>query len=162
MAEPSAQDPAAESGKRFAIRKIYIKDVSFETPNSPQILTAEKWAPDVEISLGNRAITLGDNLHEVTLTVTVTAKLEDKTAYLVEVQQAGLFQATGYEPGELHELLGSYCPGLLFPFIREMVANLVVKGGFPQLLLAPVNFDALYAQHLQGLQQRDNQAQAEH
>lgn len=134
--------------RQFALQKFYIKDVSFETPNSPVVFT-QKWEPSVEFNLSSNAQTLQDNLYEVSLTVTVTVKLEDKTAYLIEVSQAGVFTLAGFEDHELGPMLGSYCPNILFPYARETVSDLVIKGGFPPMLLAPVNFDALYAQHMQ-------------
>jgi preprotein translocase subunit SecB len=137
-----------QQAKQFVIQKIYIKDVSFETPNSPVIFT-QKWEPKVEFNLASNAQALEDGLYEVSLTVTVTVKLEDKTAYLVEATQAGVFTIMGFEEQELSPMIGSYCPTILFPFAREAVSDLVVKGGFPPMLLAPVNFDALYMQHLQ-------------
>ena len=97
-------------------------------------------------------------MHEVMLTVTVTAKVEEQTAYLVEVQQAGIFQVAGFEEGQIGHLLGSFCPNILFPYVREAISDLVARGGFPQMLLQPVNFDALYAQHMQ---QQQEQAQAQ-
>lgn len=158
MSEPSP--------KLFAIRKIYIKDVSFEAPGAPPASAEEKWMPDVDISLSNRSAGLGGDIYETVLSITVTAKIEAKVVYLVEVHQAGQFVAKGLAEEELRELLGSYCPGLLFPFVREVVANLVTKGGFPHLLLAPVNFEMLYAQHMKALQEQQRkaagQAQVEH
>lgn len=140
---------AANSGTagQFAIQKIYVKDVSFEAPHAPVIFT-EKWAPHIDLQLSSNSQAVGENLFEVVLTVTVTAKLGDKTAFLVEVQQAGVFTIQGV--GEnLGPILGSFCPNILFPYAREAISDLVTRGGFPQLLLAPVNFDALYAQHMQ-------------
>jgi preprotein translocase subunit SecB len=134
--------------KQFIIQKVYIKDVSFETPNSPVIFT-QQWEPKVEFNLASNAQSLENGLFEVGLTVTVTIKLEDKTAYLAELTQAGVFTITGFGEEELRPMIGSYCPTILFPFAREAVSDLVIKGGFPPLLLAPVNFDALYLQHLQ-------------
>ncbi len=132
---------------QFAIQKIYVKDVSFEAPHAPVIFT-EKWAPNIDLQLSSNSQAVGDNLFEVVLTITATAKLGDKTAFLVEVQQAGVFTIQGV--GEnLGPLLGSFCPNILFPYAREAISDLVTRGGFPQLLLAPVNFDALYAQHMQ-------------
>lgn len=159
--EQGANGPATAVNRAFAIRRIYTKDVSFESPNSPQIFSEEKWTPEVNINLTNHVLNVGDNLHEVALGVTVTAKIGDKTAYLVEVKQAGEFQTTGFEGRELHELLGIYCPNLLFPYLRETVSVLVSKGGFPPMLLTPVNFEALYAQHIKNIQeQQKQQAQA--
>jgi len=137
-----------QQAKQFVIQKVYIKDVSFETPNSPVIFT-QKWEPKVEFNLASNAQALENGLYEVSLTVTVTVKLEDKTAYLAEATQAGVFTISGFEEQELGPMIGSYCPTILFPFAREAVSDLVVKGGFPPLLLAPVNFDALYQQHVQ-------------
>jgi preprotein translocase subunit SecB len=144
-------NPQAE--RQFALQKIYIKDVSFETPHSPQVFTL-KWEPKVEFNLASNAQQLQEGLFEVGLTVTLTVKVEDKTAYLIEVCQAGIFSLQGFSEQEYGQLLGSYCPNVLFPYAREAVSDLVVKGGFPPMLLAPVNFDALYMQHIQQLQQQ--------
>lgn len=149
MAEESAE-------RQFNLQKIYIKDVSFETPHSPEVFTL-KWEPNVEFNLASKAHSLPqEGLFEVALTVTVTVKIQDKTAYLVEVSQAGIFAATGFNEQDFGHLLGSYCPGLLFPYAREAVSDLVTKGGFPPMLLAPVNFDALYMQHIQQQQSGGN------
>ena len=155
MAESTPENAAAEGAgaQQFAIQRIYLKDVSLETPNSPQVFT-EKWEPEVNVDLNTNGEVLGDNVYEVTLTLTVTAKQQDKTAYLVEVHQAGIFSIAGFEQDELHHMLGSFCPNILFPYAREAISDLVNKGGFPQMLLAPVNFDALYAQHLQQIEQQ--------
>lgn len=138
----------AAGNAQFAIQKIYLKDASFESPNSPLVFT-QQWTPEVDLHLSSGAETLGEGTYEVVLSVTATTKLSDKTAFLIEVKQAGIFTLQGFSERDLGAMLGSYCPTLLFPFAREAVADLVSKGGFPQLLLAPVNFDALYAQHLQ-------------
>jgi len=134
---------------KFAIQKIYTKDISFETPNSPAIFSETEWKPDMNVQLNSRAAQINEGMHEVVLTVTVTAKQGDATAFLVEVQQAGIFQAEGIEGPQFNHLLGSFCPNILFPYAREAISDLVARGGFPQLLLAPVNFDALYNQHMQ-------------
>jgi preprotein translocase subunit SecB len=138
--------------KQFSIQKIYTKDMSFETPNSPVIFT-EKWEPAVDFNLGSHVESLENSLYEIALTVTITVKSGDKVAYLVEVNQAGIFALSGFSDQEMGPMVGSFCPNILFPYAREAVSDLVTKGGFPQLLLAPVNFDALYAQHLQQSQQ---------
>jgi preprotein translocase subunit SecB len=138
--------------KQFSIQKIYIKDMSFETPNSPKIFT-EKWEPNVDFNLGSHVESLENSLFEVALTVTITVKIGNTTAYLVEVNQAGIFALSGFSDQEMGPMVGSFCQNILFPYAREAVSDLVAKGGFPQLLLAPVNFDALYAQHLQQAQQ---------
>jgi len=139
--------------KQFSIQKIFTKDISFETPNSPKIFT-EKWEPTVDFNLGTNVEALEDALFEVSLSVTVTVKCKDSTAYLVEVTQAGIFSLAGFSEQEMGPMVGSFCPNILFPYAREVVSDLVAKGGFPQLLLAPVNFDALYTQHLQQAQQQ--------
>lgn len=134
--------------QQFGLQKVYLKDTSFETPNSPEIFT-EEWKPDVNVELGTGGKLLGENVHEIVLTVTVTAKLGDKTAYLAEVHQAGVFTMAGFSDKEQAHMKGSYCPNILFPYAREAISDIIGKGGFPQLLLAPVNFDALLAQHQQ-------------
>jgi preprotein translocase subunit SecB len=140
--------PAEKSGPQFAIQRIYTKDISFETPNSPTIFT-EKWEPQVNVDLNSSGTKLAEGVFEVVLALTVTAKLGEKTAYLAEVQQAGVFGMEGFSDQDLGGMLHSFCPNILFPYAREVVSDLVSKGSFPQLLLAPINFDALYAQHLQ-------------
>ncbi len=137
--------------QQFAIQRIYIKDASFETPLTPAIFT-EKWEPELNVDLGSKATRLVESVYEVVVNVTVTAKLGDKTAYLAEVHQAGIFTLSGFSEGELAQMLHSFCPNILFPYVRESISDLVNRGSFPQLLLAPVNFEALYAQHLQRAQ----------
>lgn len=137
-----------QTDRQFALQKLYLKDVSFETPHSPEIFTM-KWEPKVDFNLASNAQQLQEGIFEVTLTVTLTVKVEEKTAYLVEICQAGIFAANGFSEQEFGHLVGSYCPNVLFPYAREAVSDLVMKGGFPPMLLAPVNFDALYMQHLQ-------------
>lgn len=139
--------------KQFAIQKIYTKDVSFETPNTPKIFT-ENWEPSVELNLGTRVEVLENANYEVALSVTATVKIGETVAYLVEVNQAGIFMLGGFEDHEMEPMLASFCPNILFPFAREVVSDLSVKGGFPPLILTPVNFDALYAQHKQQAQQQ--------
>ncbi len=142
----------SQTEKQFSIQKIHVKDISFEAPNSPQIFT-ETWDPEVEFNLSSSAQALQEDLYETTLKVTVTVKIGDKTAYLVEVCQAGIFSISGLTEQELGPMLGSFCPNLLFPYAREVISDLVTKGGFPPMLLAPVNFDALYAQHSEQMKQ---------
>lgn len=147
-----------QAEQQFHLQKIYTKDISFETPNSPDVFT-EKWEPEVNIELHSSGKPLADDVHEVVLTVTVTAKIGEKTAYLVEIHQAGVFTIAGFADNERAHMLGSFCPNILFPYAREVISDVVAKGGFPQLLLAPVNFDALYAQHVQ--QQQNDQDSTE-
>ena len=135
--------------QQFAIQKIYLKDVSFESPNSPMVFTEGEWKPEINVQINSGHTALSADTHEVVLSVTVTAKKNDKTAFLAEVKQAGVFAITGFPQENLAGMLGAYCPETLFPFAREAISELVSKGGFPQLLLAPVNFNALYTQHVQ-------------
>ncbi len=137
---------------RFVIQKIYTKDISFETPNTPDIFR-EEWEPHLDLQLGNEYNRIDDENHEIVLTVTVTAKVGEKVAFLAEVKQAGIFLLTGYSDQEMGPMIGSYIPNTLFPFAREVISDIVLKGGFPQLVLAPVNFDALYMQQLEQAQQ---------
>ncbi|MDO9169305.1 MAG: protein-export chaperone SecB [Methylobacter sp.] len=137
-----------EVEKQFSIQKIYTKDMSFETPHSPKVFT-EKWEPTVDFNLGTHVLPLENSMYEVALTVTITVKNGDATAYLVEVNQAGIFSLSGFTDAEMGPMVGSFCPNILFPYARETISDLVTKGGFPQMLLAPVNFDALYSQQLQ-------------
>jgi|TARA_R110002096_G_scaffold196966_3_gene380033 preprotein translocase subunit SecB len=142
------QAPSENPEKQFSIQKLFIKDVSFESPNTPLVFT-EKWQPQVDINLVNNARKAPQDLYEASVTVTVTVKNNDKTAYLIEVTQVGVFGVKGFADEEMGPLLGSFCPSVLFPYLREAVSELVTKGGFPPLLLNPVNFEALYAQHAQ-------------
>ena len=132
----------------FSIQRIYTKDISFETPNSPEIFTLE-WKPDINVNLNHEVKDLGENHLEVTLTVTVTAKLGDKTAFLAEAAQAGIFLVKGIPNEEMPPMLAIYCPNILFPYVREVISDLINRGSFPQFTLAPVNFEALYAQQIQ-------------
>ncbi len=132
----------------FSIEKIYLKDVSFESPEAPAVFT-DKWDPEINLELNSQGKPIEDNIYEVELSITVTAKNKDKTGFLVEIKQCGIFSIKGMDSNTLHGMLGSFCPNILFPYAREAISDLVTKGGFPQLLLAPVNFDALYAQHVQ-------------
>lgn len=134
--------------QEFGIHSIYLKDVSFESPNSPDIFKTQ-FQPQIEMNLNIDTKNIEEDVFEVILAVTVSAKVDDKSAFLVELQQAGVFTISGFDDESLGPMLGVYCPNVLFPYARESVANLVTKGGFPQLLLEPVNFEALYAQHLQ-------------
>lgn len=143
MAEENASSTEEKQAARFVIQKIYTKDVSFESPNSPDIFR-EEWKPQLDLQLGNEYRRIDEENHEIILSVTVTAKVGEKTAFLVEVKQAGIFSLTGYSDEEMGPLVGSYCPNTLFPFVREVVSDVVTKGGFPQLVLSPVNFDAMY------------------
>ncbi len=142
MAEQATDD------KRLSIIKIYVKDFSFESPQAPEIFQAKEWAPATNLNLRSAHTSAGENLHEVVLTLTVEAKDNetDKTLFLVELAQAGLFDMRNYSKEEFGALVGSFCPNILFPYARETIASIVQKGGFPEFVLQPINFDALYMQ----------------
>ena len=153
---------AEKPAQKFEIQKIYVKDLSFETPNSPKIFT-EKWNPKTDVHIQTENDKLDKNVFEIVITVTVTATHEEATAFLVEIKQAGIFFLENFPEDQHKQLLGSYCPNILFPFAREAIAELITKGGFPQLLLNLVNFDALYQQHLSAVnEQKDNPEQIKH
>ncbi len=139
----------SEAEQQFAIQKIYLKDVSFESPNSPQSFTDGEWKPQVSVNLNSSNQTIAPDTYEVVLSITVTAKQNDKMAFLVEIKQAGIFTIAGFPEENLAGMIGAYCPESLFPFAREAISEMVSKGGFPQLLLAPVNFNALFTQQQQ-------------
>jgi preprotein translocase subunit SecB len=136
----------------FSIEKIYVKDASLEIPNAPQIFT-ERTQPQIGVELGNVAQMLEEGIFEVALKVTVTSKIEDKTAFLVEVTQAGIFAIRNVPEENIEMIVGITCPNILFPYAREAVSDLVVRAGFPSVLLNPINFEALFAQ--QKAQQAD-------
>ncbi len=135
----------------FHIQRVYIKDVSFEAPNTPAIFQKD-WKPEVKLDMDTKTAVLAEDIYEVVLTLTVTCTLEADTAFLCEVKQAGIFTAANLDAQQLAHCLGSYCPNILFPYAREAVAGLVSKGSFPQLNLAPVNFDALFSAHMAKLE----------
>src|SRR3990167_5619309 len=132
----------------FEIQRIFVKDISFEAPNTPQTFV-EEWKPEVALNLETKSNRIQDNMHEVVLSITATVNTDKKTAFLIEVHQAGVFLINHFPSDQLHQMLGSFCPNILFPYAREVISDIVVRGGFPQLILAPVNFDALYEQHLE-------------
>lgn len=132
---------------QFAVQRIYVKDVSFEAPNSPQAFTKE-WKPEVQIELNSSSQQVDAGLMEVSLKITVTATNEGETAFLVEVVQAGLFHFINIPEEHIRPMLGITCPNLLFPYVREAIDNLVIKGGFQALNLAPINFEAIYQQQV--------------
>lgn len=141
----------------LALQRVYLKDSSFEAPNSPAIFSGE-WSPTVQLNISTETNDLGGGAYEAVLSVTVDAKQGDKTAFLIEVQQAGVFIFQGLEPADLQRALIMFCPQQLYPFAREMVADLSGKGGFPALQLQPVNFDAIASQAIR--QQAEKSAQA--
>jgi preprotein translocase subunit SecB len=136
---------------QFGIQRIFTKDLSFESPNAPEIFRKE-WKPQVKLDLNTATRALDSEAFEVVLTLTVSAKIEDQTAFLCEVQQGGIFTVSGFPEETRDQMLGAYCPNILFPYAREAIDNAVVKGSFPALMLAPVNFDALYMQNKQAVE----------
>ena len=164
MSDQQANGAASEQqGQQFAIQRIFTKDISFEAPNAPAIFRKE-WRPEVKLDLDTRSNKLEDGVYEVILSLTVTTKVGEETAFLCEVQQAGIFSAPdgeGTPEGQLAHMLGSFCPNILFPYAREAISNLVNRATFPQLNLAPVNFDALFAQYVQQRQEQQGEAAAE-
>jgi preprotein translocase subunit SecB len=143
MAEIDQTNPE----RQFSVQRIYVRDMSFESPNAPEIFRGE-WKPQTELNLNTKVNRLADQTFEVVLSVTVTAKAGEKTAFIAEVHQAGIFTMAGFAEQELGPMLGAYCPNLLFPYAREAITDLVVRGSFPQLVLQHVSFDALFAQQL--------------
>jgi len=152
-----AENEQTAPERQLAIQKIYIKDFSFESPKSPQVFTRNEWSPKTDLNLRSSHTQVSDTVHEVVLTITVETKDEEATIFLVELQQAGLFHISGYSEDEFKALIGSFCPNILFPYARETISGIVAKGGFPEFLLQPINFDALYAQ---GLAQAKAKAEA--
>lgn len=144
--------------KQLAIQKIYVKDFSFESPNTPQVFTKTDWSPKTDLNLRSSHNPGNDGNHEVVLSLTIEAKEGDKVIFLVELHQAGLFHITGYSDDEFRAIVGSFCPNILFPYARESIASIISKGGFPEFILQPINFDALYAQ---GMAQAQARAEAE-
>ena len=132
--------------KRLSISKIYLKDFSFESPQSPDIFRRSDWKPQTNLNLRSTHNAVEGSIHEIVLTLTVEAKEGEKTCFLIELQQAGLFEITGYDEQEFKAIVGSFCPNILFPYARESIASLIQKGGFPEFVLQPINFDALYMQ----------------
>jgi preprotein translocase subunit SecB len=148
-AEP---DPNA-AGVQVSLQSVYLKDCSYESPNGPRLPSNQAWEPKFQLNMNTSAEELGPDVREVLLTVTVEAKQGETTLYLVEVKQAGLFSITGAATEDLKRLIGSFCPSVLFPYAREVISDLIVKGGFPNFLLPLVNFDALFSQAQQTPQQ---------
>lgn len=147
QAGPSGSEQATGGDRRFRIQKLYLKDVSFESPATPGIFSADSdLQPSINFQLDTEQSQVGDTLYEVVLGVTVTATHGERTVFLVELKQAGLFEASGFEEADFYHMLGSYCPAILYPYARAAVADLVQKGGLPQVILQPINFDALFAQ----------------
>jgi preprotein translocase subunit SecB len=148
MAEEQAAGSQAQTQQQFALQRIYTKDISLESPAAPAVFK-KQWQPQVSVDLGTKSerIDEGGN-YEVVLTITITAKVEGETAFLIEVQQAGIFFITGFGADDLRRIVATAAPNILFPYARECIDNLCVKSGFPPVMLAPINFDAMYQQAL--------------
>lgn len=158
-----AEKDQGDSEKRLAIMKIYLKDFSFESPLAPQVFKESDWAPQTSLNMRSAHTAVDDKHHEVVLTISVEAKDSEKkkTLFLVELHQAGLFEIGGFSREEFGALIGSFCPNILFPYARESIAGIIQKGGFPEFVLQPINFDALYMQSLQQQQQKGDGAKSE-
>lgn len=145
MADKTTENTNAQE---FAIHRIFVKDLSYEAPNSPKSFK-EEWNPAVDLNLDTTHDFLEDNLYDVTLKVTTSVKLKDDTIFIAEVHQAGIFLLNHFSDEQKDELLGSFCPNILFPYAREVISDVINRGGFPPLYLAPVNFEAIYQQRKQ-------------
>lgn len=149
-------DNQQNQGGQFGLERVFVKDLSFEVPSAKVFLG--EWKPEMNVQLNTETGRLDDTHYEVSVTVTVTATNAGATAFVAEVKQAGIFLIDGVPDAQLAQLVGAYCPGILFPYVREAISDLVNRGSFPQLLLAPVNFDALFAQAQQQRQQEQQSA----
>lgn len=146
-------DAQAPNAPTLAIEKIYVKDLSLENPGAPQSFLSTE-APNVEVGLRTRGEQVDENVFECVLTITVTAKAGDKTLFLVEAAQAGLFRIQGVPMADMQPIMGIHCPNVLFPYVRETIADAISRAGFPPVHLDPINFELLYQQQLNNLQQR--------
>ncbi|MEL6869680.1 MAG: protein-export chaperone SecB [Pseudomonadota bacterium] len=144
MSEETAAAGEEATQREVGLRKVYIKDFSFESPGSPAVFSKPDFRPNTNMNLRTSNSKVDDDLYEMVLTITLDAKQDDETAFLVELQQAGLFVIRGYDQVELATILGSFCPATLFPYAREVISSSVQRGGFPDLLLQPIDFDALF------------------
>ena len=154
MSETTSEDTAQQPQLR--IERLYLKDASFESPGAPSIFS-EQWRPETQVDINTTVNNLGDNRHEVVLAVTVTSKRDgDRVAFVAEVHYAGIFVINGLDAQQLHQVIGITCPNTLFPYVRENLDSLVVRGGFPAMQLAQVNFEALYAQAMQKANKTDS------
>jgi len=161
---PQAAAPATDGadqpqGPQFALQRIYLKDSSFESPRSPVVFQGQ-WNPKINFDIKTRSSKVQDDIYEVILVLTAEAQLEEQAAFLVEVHQAGLFLCKDFDEAQLEQLLATMCPNILFPYAREAIDGLVIKGSFPALMLSPINFEALYAQQKQALAQQAAKGEA--
>ncbi len=149
-------DKKTKEGKEpgLELQKFYLRDVSFEAPGVPQVFQ-KKWDTNLNLELNTSHRKISDNIYEVSLKLSAKVELQDETAFLVEVDQAGVFNIINFEAQQLNHMLNSYCPNILFPYAREVITDLTMKGGFPPLILAPINFDGLYMQKLEEAQAKE-------
>lgn len=157
MANENTEATSEAEGKQVAIQKIYLKDSSFEAPNTPTVFT-EEWKPHVNLNISTKNQPVGEGAHEVVLTITAEASVGEQTAFLCEIQQAGVFVLQGMTDEEMKRILGSFCPNQLYPYARETVSDLVGKGGFPNLMLQPIDFNTLLDHHQRELAKAQNEA----
>lgn len=144
-------------GPHFTIHNIYVKDISYEAPRAPHVFN-EDWKPKLDFDLQMNSEALPGDLYDVTVHLTLKVSLaEDKPAYLIEIQQAGVFSIKGFPEDILQKILATTCPEILFPYLREVASSLVAKGGFPQLMLPPMNFEAMYAQYVTSKEKKDQE-----
>jgi preprotein translocase subunit SecB len=142
----TTEPPTNVGGVQVTLQTVYLKDCSYESPNGPRLPTNQAWEPKFQLNMNTSAEELAPDVREVLLTITLEAKQGDATLYLVEVKQGGVFSIVGASLDDLKRLIGSFCPGVLFPYAREVISDLITKGGFPNFLLPLVNFDALFQQ----------------
>ena len=153
---PEVQEAQEAQTPQLSMQRVFLKDISFESPRSPMIFQ-EEWKPEVGLELNTKSRQVGESVYEIVLEITVTVKNNGNTGYLVQVQQGGLFVISGLNDQQLHHALGAFCPATLFPYARENIDAVVVKGSFPAIMLAPINFDALYIESLQRQQAETKQ-----
>ena len=151
MTEQQTNGATDANAPQFSLQRIYVRDLSFEAPKSPQIFR-QQWEPSVSLDLNTRQKALEGDFHEVVLTLSVTVKNGDEVAFIAEVQQAGIFLIANLDAASMSHTLGAFCPNILFPYARETLDSLVTRGSVPALMLSPVNFDALYAQEIARMQ----------
>jgi preprotein translocase subunit SecB len=156
MSDPQQQPQPAT----FQIEKVYVKDLSLEIPNAPKVFL-EQVQPQLEVRIDTTSEAFAEGYYEVTVSATVTARIAERTLFLVEAEQAGIFAVRNVPAEELDPLLGIACPNVIFPYLRETISDLVVRGGFPPVLLAPLSFESLYLQRMQAQQQNGSQAQGQ-
>ncbi|MGM0565081.1 MAG: protein-export chaperone SecB [Pseudomonadota bacterium] len=154
MSEAKANSENAGE-QQVQLQKFYLKDASLESPNAPEVFRSQEWKPEVGLQVNTEATAMEGDNHEVVLTLTATVTQGDKTLYLVEVAQAGIFTLNGFDDEQKRHIVATFCPATLFPYAREAVSGMVERAGFPQLLLQPMNFESMYRQHLERLRQTD-------